>query len=101
MYSYIDDEDQMGLGSISHHDSNVNVEDDKKEVQDILKGIAGLKQRLEEIQSKCRHSDRDLKFSNRCKFSQISFSRMLVRDLENDLKKYFRPPIFSDFGKFW
>ena len=42
----------MGLDSISHQDSNVNVEDDKKEVQDILKGIDGLKQRLEEIQAK-------------------------------------------------
>ena len=62
MYSYIDDEDQMGLGSISHNDSNVNVEDNKKEVQDILQGIEGLKQRLEEIQQRCRHSDRDLKF---------------------------------------
>ena len=62
MYSYIDDEDQMGLDSISHQDSNVNVEDDKKEVQDILQGIDGLKQRLEEIQQKCRHSDTDLKF---------------------------------------
>ena len=62
MYSYIDDEDQMGLDSISHNDSNVNVEDNKKEVQDILKGIAGLKQRLGEIQEKCRHSDTDLKF---------------------------------------
>ena len=62
MYNYIDDEDQMGLDSISHNDSNVNVEDNKKEVQDILQGIAGLKQRLEVIQQKCRHSDTDLKF---------------------------------------
>ena len=62
MYSYIDGEEETDFETISHKDSQLDVEENKKEVQDILKDIEGLKQRLEDIRKKCRHSDKELKF---------------------------------------
>ena len=62
MYSYINGEEETGFDAPSYADSQIDVEENKKEVQDILKDIEGLKQRLEEIRKKCRHSDKELKF---------------------------------------
>ena len=63
MFSYYDEEEEPVMETPSN-DGKENVEEIKKESNDIQKQMDKLKFRLATIQASCRHSEKEIKFIN-------------------------------------